>query len=106
MWMMANYLSASTDTKQEALAWYERYLKKYPDRENADAAKLAMGMCYFQLGDYKKMTKIYHELKAKDPNMFQVKEFERILKFLQFDLAVGKFTKATQTHNNKGIDAK
>ncbi len=104
LWMMANYLSASTETQLEALKYYEEYLKKNPGGPQEDAAKFAMGMCYFQLGDTRKTLKYYQELKAKDPNLPQVKEFERLFKLFKLDPNTGKI--ADKIPINKFTDRK
>lgn len=90
MWMYANYLSASTETAEAALSAYKEFLKKYPEDENIDAATFSMGMCYFQLKEPNKMLGCYHKLKSKDPNMLQVKEFERLFNLFKINPQTGK----------------
>ena len=93
MWMNANYLAASTESMSSALEIYKKFLKKYPNDENTNAAIFSIGMCYFQQKKIAKMLECYHKLKAKDPSMIQVREFERLFKFFKINPISGRIRK-------------
>ena len=93
LWQLAEYLSSSTETQADAIPYYELFLKKYPNDPRYNSAKFALGICYFQLQDFDNAIAIYYEQKRIDPNMFQVKQFERIFQQLRFDPVRKSFAK-------------